>query len=83
MFQIIQALQQQPEKANRFAPGMAYDPEIVFYVDYLADEAGWAHTLQVHPDGGADYVRHRPAQLFRFDQKRYEQLRKKGFNFEI
>ncbi len=27
--------------------------------------------------------RHRPAQLFRFDQKRYQQLRKKGFNFEI
>jgi len=27
--------------------------------------------------------RHRPAQLFRFDDKRYEQLRKKGFNFEL
>lgn len=27
--------------------------------------------------------RHRPAQLFRFDQKRYEQLAKKGFNFEV
>jgi 8-oxo-dGTP diphosphatase len=27
--------------------------------------------------------RHRPAQLFRFDQKRYEQLRKRGFNFEV
>jgi 8-oxo-dGTP diphosphatase len=27
--------------------------------------------------------RHRPAQLFRFDDRRYEQLRKKGFNFEL
>ena len=27
--------------------------------------------------------RHRPAQLFRFDQKRYEQLRKRGFKFEV
>jgi len=27
--------------------------------------------------------RHRPAQLFRFDQKRYEQLLRKGFNFEL
>ena len=27
--------------------------------------------------------RHRPAQLFRFDQKRYVQLRRKGFNFEL
>lgn len=27
--------------------------------------------------------RHRPAQLFRFDQVKYEKLRKKGFNFEL
>jgi 8-oxo-dGTP diphosphatase len=27
--------------------------------------------------------RHRPAQLFQFDQKRYEHLRRRGFNFEI
>ncbi len=27
--------------------------------------------------------RHRPAQLFRFDRKRYEQLRRQGFNFEL
>ncbi len=26
---------------------------------------------------------HRPAQLFRFDQKAYKQLRKNGFNFEL
>jgi 8-oxo-dGTP diphosphatase len=32
-----------------------------------------------------DYTeaRHRPAQLFRFDQKKYEQLRKRGFNFDL
>ena len=27
--------------------------------------------------------RHRPAQLFRFDSKKYESLRKRGFNFEL
>jgi 8-oxo-dGTP diphosphatase len=27
--------------------------------------------------------RHRPAQLFRFDAKKYESLRKRGFNFEL
>src|SRR6266478_14206 len=27
--------------------------------------------------------RHRPAQLFRFDDKRYKQLKRKGFNFEV
>jgi 8-oxo-dGTP diphosphatase len=27
--------------------------------------------------------RHRPAQLFRFDAKKYESLRRRGFNFEL
>jgi 8-oxo-dGTP diphosphatase len=27
--------------------------------------------------------RHRPAQLFRFDEEKYEKLRKRGFNFEL
>lgn len=27
--------------------------------------------------------RHRPAQLYRFDEERYEKLRKRGFNFEL
>jgi len=52
-----------PELHHTLAPGLAFDPEMVFYIDYLADEAGWAHTLQVHPDGSADYVRHRPVEL--------------------
>ena len=45
------------------APGLAFDPEVVFYVDYLADSDGWAHTMQVYPDGSADYIAHQPAQL--------------------
>ena len=28
-------------------------------------------------------VAHRAARLYRFDEKKYEQLKKKGFNFEI
>ncbi len=44
-------------------PGLAFDPEVVFFIDYLADENGWAHSMQVHPDGSADYIRHRPDQL--------------------
>ena len=39
------------------------DPEVVFFVDYTADRDGWAHSLQVHPDGTADYIAHRPDQL--------------------
>jgi len=52
-----------PEKHHVLAPGLAFDPEVVFFIDYQTDAEGWAHTLQVHPDGSADYVRHRPDQL--------------------
>jgi hypothetical protein len=61
--EFMQELGQHPEKHHVLAPGLAFDPEIVFTIDYAADADGWAHTLQVHPDGSADYVRHKPAQL--------------------
>ena len=52
-----------PEKHNLLTPDLTFDPEMVFFIDYVADGEGWAHTLQVHPDGGADYIRYRPDQL--------------------
>jgi len=59
----IEELGDHPEKHNVLAPGLVFDPEVVFFIDYLADEDGWAHSMQVHPDGSADCIRHRPAQL--------------------
>jgi len=32
-------------------------------LDYLADGAGWARSMMVHPDGYASCIRHRPSQL--------------------
>jgi hypothetical protein len=61
--EFIEELGAHPEKHHVLAPELVFDPELVFTIDYLADEEGWAHSLQVHPDGGADYVRHRPSQL--------------------
>jgi hypothetical protein len=61
--EFIEELGSHPEKHNVLTPDLVFDPELVFTIDYLADEEGWAHSLQVHPDGSADYVRHRPAQL--------------------
>lgn len=52
-----------PERHHVLAPGLSFDPEVVFSIDYQADEAGWAHSLHLHPGGGADYVAHRPEQL--------------------
>jgi hypothetical protein len=56
-------LEEHPEKHNELRPDLLFDPEVVFFLDYVADGEGWAHTMQVRPDGTADYVRHRPGQL--------------------
>jgi hypothetical protein len=59
----LAALQAEPAQHEVLKPGLAFDPEMVFYLDYMADGDGWAHTMQLHPDGSADYIAHRPAQL--------------------
>lgn len=56
-------LEADPEKHNRFSSSLPFNPEVCFYLDYVADDGGWAHSLQVLPDGEADYVAHRPEQL--------------------
>lgn len=61
--EFVEELGAHPERHHVLLPGMAYDPEIVFFIDYQADEDGWAHSMQVHPDGSADYIAHRPEQL--------------------
>ena len=61
--EFLAELAEHPERHNVLVPGLGFDPEVVLYVDYLADAAGWAHSLQVHPDGSADYIAHRPDQL--------------------
>ena len=61
--EFLTELEQHPEKHNLLKPGLAFDPEVVFFIDYQADEAGWAHSMQLHPNGVADFISHRPAQL--------------------
>ena len=61
--EFVALLQQNPEKHLVFDPELVYDPEMVFFMDYLSGEDGWARTMQVHPDGTADLVRHRTEQL--------------------
>lgn len=61
--EFLQELAKHPEKHNVLAPGLKFDPEVVLYLDCLADEEGWAHSMQIHPDGYADFVSHQPRQL--------------------
>jgi hypothetical protein len=61
--EFLAELRDNPAKHHVLTPDLAFDPEGVFFIDYLADENGWAHSMQIHPDGNADVIRHRPSQL--------------------
>ncbi len=61
--EFLHELEANPEKHNLLTPDLAFDPEVVFFVDYQSDAAGWAHSMQLHPDGAADFISHRPTQL--------------------
>ncbi len=61
--EFLAELEASPEKHNILKPDLAFDPEVVFFIDYLTDEAGYAHTMQRHPNGSADVISHRPAEL--------------------
>lgn len=56
-------LSRNPSQHHVLRPGLAFDPEVVFYIDYLSDPQGWAHAMQILPDGSADFISHKPAQL--------------------
>jgi hypothetical protein len=59
----LKELSENPAKHNVLAPGLAFDPEVVFFLSYRANKAGWASSMMVHPDGYASLIRHRPDQL--------------------
>ena len=61
--EFLSRLAADPALHNLLAPGLAFDPEVVLYIGYRADAEGWAHSMMVHPDGHASYIRHRPEQL--------------------
>jgi hypothetical protein len=56
-------LKEHPEKHTTLTPDLILDPEVIIFIDYLADADGWAHSLQVHPDGYAHYLAHHLAEL--------------------
>jgi len=61
--EFIEELSKHPEKHLVLAPGLAFDPEVVFFPEYQTDSDGWAYGMQIHPDGSADYMRHHPGEL--------------------
>ena len=61
--EFLDTLKHNPSAHHVLTPDLPLNPEIVLSIDYETDTDGWAHSLQVHPDGGADYISHRPDQL--------------------
>ena len=62
----LERLKKNPKLHNTFSAETLkkFNPEVLFYLhEYLADIDGWAHSLQVHADGSADYLKHKPSQL--------------------
>jgi hypothetical protein len=59
----INNLKTRPEIHHQIDKNLRADPEVVFYIEYLADKDGKCYTLQVHPDGKSDYVGHMKDQL--------------------
>ncbi len=61
--EFLSELELHPEKHTVLEPDLSFDPEVVLFLDCLPDADGWAHSLQIHPDGSSDFISHRPAQL--------------------
>jgi Domain of unknown function (DUF4432) len=59
----INAVQINPSLHRHMVPGRAIDPEIVMAMRFKPDASGWAHSMQLLPDGSADFISHRLADL--------------------
>lgn len=60
---LVEAVTAEPGRHRALVPGRRIDPELVFALDCVADASGWSHAMQLHPDGKADFVSHRPDEL--------------------
>jgi hypothetical protein len=56
---MIEQYESDPELHRFFDPDQIIDPEIVLAIFPTADESGWASSMQLHPNGSADFVRYR------------------------
>ncbi len=61
--ELMDAIAAEPALHRQVVAGRAVDPELVAGMDCVAGPDGWSHALQVLPDGTADFISHRPAEL--------------------
>jgi len=60
---MIDALKRDIALHRRIEPDVVIVSELVLSCMPLADETGWAHAMQVLPDGSADFLSYRPDEL--------------------
>lgn len=58
----IAALDKDPTLHHSLHPDQAFDPEVAFMLSMIADDDGWTHAMQQHPNGDADFISFRPDQ---------------------
>lgn len=63
LLDFLNKLVEKPELHNILKPGLIFDPEVLFTIRYRADEEGNAYSMQVHPDGYASFISHKPSEL--------------------
>jgi len=62
--EFIDRLKEEPGITKVIRSEDIYRPEVVFFLGKPdADSEGFAHFMQVHPDGSADYVSYKPEEL--------------------
>jgi len=60
---LLESLKKDPAHHRRIEADAVVDPELVLSLLPLADESGWAHGMQLLPDGSADFLSYRPDEL--------------------
>ena len=59
----LNELERDPSLHHHITSDKPFDPEILFSIDYLSDNEGYAHSLQENPDGISQYISHRIKEL--------------------
>ncbi|MCL2707596.1 MAG: DUF4432 family protein [Defluviitaleaceae bacterium] len=54
----LHRLRDNPALHHTMGKEMLFDPEVVMKIKYKTDADGFAHSIQLRPDGSADYVCH-------------------------
>ena len=59
----LDELEENPSLHNEITNDKPFNPEILFSINYLCDNEGYAHSIQENPDGYSQYISHRINEL--------------------